>query len=100
MYNFKSLNARIYTKTEDTDITYFIQTNIELTYLTSVFYLLCKKQAKNQLLKNIIETQEVNNYGAYSLKFYCNGEPHHIIVDDILPVKNDSFIYLRIDKGK
>ena len=81
------------------DLTSFIQLNIEFSYLTCVFYLLCRRSARAQLMRQIIETQEANSYGAYSLSFYCNGEPHPLIVDDRMPTHSDAFVYLRIVKG-
>ncbi len=50
-------------------------------------------------MKQIIETQETNSYGAYSLNFFCNGEKHSVIIDDKMPTNSDSFVYLRILKG-
>lgn len=55
------------------DLTSFIQLNIEFSYLTCVFYLLCRRTVKGQLMRQLIETQEANAYGAYCLNFYCNG---------------------------
>ena len=47
----------------------------------------------------MIDTEEVNRYGAYSLNFFCNGEPHNIIIDDRIPTRSESIVYLRVVKG-
>ena len=47
LFNFEANRTRIYSKKEETDITNFIQLNIEFSYLTSVFYLLCSRKAKS-----------------------------------------------------
>jgi len=73
--------------------------NIELSYLSSVFYLLCRREAKARLLPRLLENQETNGYGAYSCELFSNGERHHVMIDDRMPTYNDSFVYLRIVKG-
>lgn len=55
------------------DVTSFTQLHIEFSYLTSVFYLLCRKEVRAHLMRQLIETQEANPYGAYSLTFHSNG---------------------------
>lgn len=99
VFNFQTTRSKVFSKREETDITNFVQLNIEYSYLTSVFYLLCRPRAKSDLLPKIIENQEVNPYGAYSTYLWCNGEQHNVIVDDRMVVYKDSFQYLRMVKG-
>lgn len=99
LFNFETNRTRIYSKKEETDITNFIQLNIEFSYLTSVFYLLCNRKAKSELLPKMIENQETNMYGCYSTHIWCNGERHNVIIDDRMPTQNDNFLFLRVVKG-
>ena len=46
LFNFETNRTKIFSKKEETDITNFIQLNIEFTYITSVFYMLGGRQAK------------------------------------------------------
>jgi hypothetical protein len=96
LFNYETNRTRIYTKRDETDI---IQLNIEFTYLTSVFYLLCNRKAKAELLPRLVENQETNNNGIYSTHLWCNGEPHTVIIDDRMPTHNDNFLFLRVVKG-
>jgi hypothetical protein len=93
------MKTRIYSTKGDVELTSFIQLNIEFCYLTCVFYFLCRKEIRENLMKQIIETQETNKFGAYSLTLFSNGEKHSVIIDDKMPTNADSFLYLRIVKG-
>ena len=99
LFNFETNKTKIYTRKEETDITNFIQLNIEFTYITSVFYMLCWGAAKEMILPRLIENQETNNYGAYSTFLWCNGEKHNVIIDDRMPTQKDNFLFLRVVKG-
>jgi hypothetical protein len=54
LFDFERMSTRIYSKKGDFDITSFIQLDIELCYLTCVFYLLCRKEARARLMIQII----------------------------------------------
>jgi hypothetical protein len=99
LFDFKRMKTRIYTQRAETELTSFTQLQVEFCYLSAVWYFLCRREVKESLLRNIIETQETNDYGAYSLTLFCNGEPHPVIIDDKMPTAADSFVYLRIVKG-
>lgn len=99
LFDFKRMKTRIYTQRAETELTSFTQLQVEFCYLSAVWYFLCRREVKESLLRNIIETQETNDYGAYSLTLFCNGEPHPVIIDDRMPTAADSFVYLRIVKG-
>jgi hypothetical protein len=73
LFDFERMRTRIYSRQGEMDLTSFIQLNIEYCYLSCVFYLLCRKSARSHLMRQLIETQEANPYGAYSLSFFCNG---------------------------
>ena len=99
LFNYETNRTKIYTLKDGTDITNFIQLNIEFTYITSVFYMLGRGGAKERVLPRLIENQETNNYGAYSTYLWCNGEKHNVIIDDRMPTQKDNFLFLRVVKG-
>lgn len=99
LFNFDTLKPKIYSLQIESDITSFIQLNIEFCYLTCVYYFFCKTKIKQAVMPQIIETKYTNTYGAYSMNFFSNGEKHNVLIDDRMPTHADSFIYLRIVKG-
>jgi hypothetical protein len=98
LFDFERMKTKAYSSSPQ-ELTTFVQLNIEFSYLACVFYFLCRREPRQQLMRQILETKETNLYGAYSLNFFCNGERHSIIVDDKMPTQSDSFVYLRIVNG-
>lgn len=53
------------------------------------------KKIKNQ----IFLTKKVNDFNAYMVQLFCNGEPSKIIVDDLVPTFKSRIKYFTIENG-
>ena len=74
----------------------FEQKNLEFTYLTSIFYEVCRNK---QLREQIFITKKVNHHSTFLLSFYCNGKSTLVAIDDKIPTDGENPKYLSVTRG-
>lgn len=61
-------------------------------------FFLC--QNKELLRRRILLNNEINDKQLYGFRFFCNGEEHNVIVDDVVPVTPDNDLKYCLVKEK
>jgi hypothetical protein len=67
------------------------QENIRQGDMSNCYFIaaLCSLTTKPGLIESLFITREINEAGIYAMRFYVNGKPKTVVVDDYIPVVND-----------
>ena len=98
LYDYKELKRlNIYRKWEK-KCDFFKQNELQFTYLTTVFYEICRNK---ELQDKLLITKKINKYQAFLLRLFCTGKETLVAVDGNIPVRKNSGVpkYANVGEG-